>query len=118
MANLGKKNGVYLARFRFQGKEYKKSLKTADPDHAQAALRRVQDALHWLAIGHLAVPAGVDPGDFIVSGGTLAAPAPKAKPPNILTLCEAVREYGENLGHLAPSNRSTVRGHLNSLKKS
>ena len=73
MANLGKKNGVFLARFRFQGQEFKKSLKTADPDHARAALRRVEDALHWLAIGHLTVPAGVDPGDFILSGRTLEA---------------------------------------------
>ena len=53
MANLGTKNGVFIARFRFLGKEYKRSLKTADRGHAVAALRRVEDALHWLAIGKL-----------------------------------------------------------------
>jgi hypothetical protein len=41
MANLGKKNGTYLARFRFQGTEYKRSLKTTDRKAADAAMHRV-----------------------------------------------------------------------------
>ena len=50
MANLGKKNGIYLARFRYNGKEYKKSLKTTDHKTAEAAMHRVEDALYRLAI--------------------------------------------------------------------
>lgn len=42
MASLGRKGDVYVARFRYLGKEYKKLLKTADPVDAQAALRGVQ----------------------------------------------------------------------------
>ena len=38
MANLGKKGDVYVARFRFQGKEYKKSLKTTNLADAEAAM--------------------------------------------------------------------------------
>ena len=79
MANISTKNGVYLARFRCQGKQYKKSLTTTNLEHARAALRRVEDALHWLAIGHVAIPDGVDPGDFVVSGAVLPAPAQKLK---------------------------------------
>ena len=81
MANLDQKNGVYVARFRFAGKEYKRSLRTSTLSSARAAMRRVEDALHWLAIGHKTVPNGIDAGDFIVSGGTLAeaAPAPGSK---------------------------------------
>ena len=41
MANLAKKNGIYLARFRFQDKEYKRSLKTTDRKAAEAAMHRV-----------------------------------------------------------------------------
>jgi integrase len=115
MANLGTKNGVYLARFRYLGKEYKKSLKTGDLGNARAALRRVEDALHWLAIGHLAVPPGVDSGDFIVGGGQLRQPAPK--PRTVPTLDAAVREYTGNLGHLAVLNRATVATHLSNLRK-
>jgi integrase len=117
MANLGKKNGVYLARFRFQGKEYKRSLKTMNHGHAIAALRRVEDTLHWLAIGKLQVPEGVDAGDFIVSGGTLTTPAPRPQPCPIPTVDQAIGEYLENVGHLAVSNRATVRGHLRRLQK-
>jgi integrase len=117
MANLGKKNGVYLARFRYQGKEYKKSLKTSSRKAADGAMHRVEDALHRLAVHVLTVPDGIDPGDFIVSGGTLTAPPPKSPPRAVPTVAAGVREYTENLGHLAESNRGTVRGHLRSLQK-
>jgi len=80
MANLAKKNRVYLARFRYQGKEYKKSLKTTDRKAAEAAMHRVEDALHRLAINVINVPDGVDPGDFIVCGGTPTVPTPNPQP--------------------------------------
>jgi len=117
MANLAKKNGVYLARFRFQGKEYKKSLKTSDSVQAAAAFRRVEDTLHWLGIHHLVVPEGVDPGDFIVSGGTLAAlvaPEPKSELPSLVSLIE---EYKDNLAHMAESHRGTIAVHLRTFQK-
>src|SRR5262245_33451572 len=117
LANLGKKNGIYLARFRFQGKEYKKSLTTSVRRDAEAAMHRVADALHRLAINILAVPAGVDPGDFIVSGGTLTAPTPAAPARVVPTLDDLVRQSTEHLGHRAESNRSTVRGHRRSILK-
>jgi hypothetical protein len=101
MANIGKNNGVYLAPFRCQGKEYKKWLKTANPEHARTALQRVEDTLHWLAVGRLTVPEGVDPGDFVVSGGNLPAHAEKPKPRHVPTVAEAVEEYTNNLGRLA-----------------
>jgi hypothetical protein len=116
MANLGKKNGTYLARFRFQGKEYKRSLKTADRKAAEGAMHRVEDALHRLAIGLITVPAGVDPGDFIVSGGVLTSPVNRPVCRQLPTLATAVDEYLGNLGHLAESNRYTVGVHLRNLK--
>src|SRR5262249_35560753 len=93
MANLAKKNGVYLARFRFHGKEYKKSLKTSDPIQAAAAFRRVEDTLHWLGIHHLAVPIGVDPGDFVLSGGTLTTPVVNVPQPQRPSLAVLIGEY-------------------------
>ena len=71
MANLGKKGDLYVARFRYQGKEYKKSLKTTRQADAEAAMHGIERAIHGLATGLLQVPPGVDPGDFILSGGTL-----------------------------------------------
>lgn len=117
MANLGKKNDVYLARFRYQGREYKKSLKTSDRKAADGAMHRVEDALHRLTINTLTVPDGVDPGDFIVSGGTLAANAQPVPPRVVPTLDVAIQEFQDNLGHLAESNRYTIGVHLRNLKK-
>jgi hypothetical protein len=117
MANLGKKNGIYLARFHYGGKEYKKSLKTTDRKAAEAAMHRVEDALHRLAIQIISVPGGVDPGDFILTGGTLQRAAPQPKSAKVPSLDEVVEEYTSNLGHLATQNVATIRTHLRNLKK-
>jgi hypothetical protein len=84
MASIDRKNGVYHARFRFQGRQFKKSLKTTLKDDAKSALHIVETAIHRLLTGQIAVPTDVDPGDFIVSGGTLKVPPAtlvKAPPP-------------------------------------
>ena len=73
MANLGRKGGIYHVRFRFRRKEYKRSLKVRERADAEAARRTVEQTIHRVLTGLLTVPAGVDPGDFIVSGGTLTA---------------------------------------------
>ena len=91
MANLGQKNGIYLARFRFAGKEYKRSLNTTIERDAQAAMHGIEMILHRLRSG-ATVPAGVDPGDFIVSGGTLAAPPALAAVPPTLRQAPSVRQ--------------------------
>ncbi len=56
---------MLVARFRYCWKGYKRSLRTTNRDHAEAALRRIEDALHWLAIGKLSIPDGIDGGDFL-----------------------------------------------------
>ena len=56
MANLGKKNGIYVARFRHGGKEYKRSLKTKNKVDAEGALLEIQRVIHRLTVGMLRVP--------------------------------------------------------------
>ena len=102
MAHLSKKNGIYVVRFRFEGKEYKRSLKTEQERHAQAALGRVKDALHWLAINHLQVPEGVDTGEFIVSGGTLEKAPTQATEINPRTLQQATMNTCSTWGMSPP----------------
>jgi hypothetical protein len=41
LANLGTKNGVFIAWFRFEGTEYKRSLKTSDWKATDGAMHRV-----------------------------------------------------------------------------
>ena len=71
--------------------------------------------MHWLAINKLAVPPDVDPGDFIVTGGTLQEPRKRRL--GVPTLDAAIAEYRKHLGHLAETNRYTIGVHLNNLKK-
>ncbi|MFH5804464.1 tyrosine-type recombinase/integrase [Alienimonas sp. DA493] len=90
MANLGQKGGIYLARFRYGGREYKKSLKTRDRKEAENALKVVETTIHRLTTGTLTVPDGVNVGTFILAGGTAKA-AKKAS--NRLTYREAVDRF-------------------------
>jgi integrase len=118
MANLGQKAGVYLVRFRYLGREYKKSLKTRDPRAAQAALHLVEVALHRLLTGQARVPPGVDPGDFVVSGGTLEAPpAPPPRKVVLPSLEDLATQYETSQQHLlAPSYLYSQAMHLRHLK--
>ena len=79
MANLGKKDGIFHIRFRYQGREFKKSLKIRDRGAAEAAKNLVELTTHRLLTGQIAVPEAVDVGDFILSGGTLLEPAKASK---------------------------------------
>ena len=83
MANVQQKNGLFHVRFRYAGKQFKRSIKTRDPMAARAAQAAVEVTLYRLLTGQVHCPTGVDLGDFIVSGGTLAAPAaPPMAPPS------------------------------------
>jgi hypothetical protein len=120
MANLGKKGDVYCARFRFRGREYKKSLKTKDESAARAALHLIEFTLHRLHTGQLHVPERVDPGDFVVSGGTLTEPVeptrPAKPPPPPPSTRELIDAYTAALKPLAaPSYHSSQAMHLRHL---
>lgn len=120
MANLGKKGEFYCARFRFRGKEYKKSLKTRDESAARGALHLIELTLHRLHTGQLRVPERVDPGDFVVSGGTLTEPVERAPEPEPAPPLPATRElidlYTTALKTLAaPSYHSSQAMHLRHL---
>jgi len=119
MANLGQKDGVYHVRFRFLGKEYKKSLKIRDKGTAEAARNLVELTIHRLVTGQVTMPADVDPGDFIASGGTLLQPERPVEPtpqpvlPSTNRLIEEYKESQKNL--LADSYHYSQAMHLRHL---
>lgn len=119
MANLGLKNGNYIIRFRYQGKEYKRSLKTRSDTDAAAAKNSVELTVHRILTGFLKVPAGVDPGDFIVSGGVLSEPAAQRKElPPLPTTRSLMDEYLESQKNmLAESYRYSQKIHLGHCTK-
>ena len=119
MANLGSKNGVFVVRFRYQGKEYKKSLKTQSSDAAKAALHLIELTIHRLHTGQLQVREGVEPGDFIVSGGTWTPPPPPAAAlpafPSTKSLIE--RYLAAREGEISKNYLSSQRTHFNHFEK-
>ena len=113
MASLRKPaQGQYTACFRFDGRHYQRSLKTNDPASARAVLGRIKDTIHLLATGRLAIPAGVDPGDFVVTSGAEKAPRTAAKVP---TLEQFLQEYRANhpAGTKAENTVRTEQIHIN-----
>jgi len=115
MANLGKKGDVYLARFRYQGKEYKKSLKTTSLADARAAMHAIEQTIHRLLTGMIQASPGIDPGDFILSGGTLKqAPVRKTDVPTVAALIE---DYLAHQSHVSPSYLYTQTVHLRNFRK-
>lgn len=121
MANLGQKDGVYHVRFRYHGKEYKKSLKIRDESAAAAARNLVELTIHRLMTGQITVPVDVDPADFIVSGGILLQPIRPIEPipqpvlPSTKQLIEEYKESQKNL--LAESYHYSQAIHLRHLAK-
>ena len=96
MANLGLKNGTYVIRFRFRGKEYKRSLKTRCGADAQAAKNSVELTLHRLLTGFIKIPSEVDAGDFIVSGGILTGATASDETRPVPTTQALIQDYLEH----------------------
>jgi hypothetical protein len=102
MATLGRKGELYVTRFRFQGKECKRSLKTTWLADTRAAMHGIERVVHGLTTGLLHIPSGVDPGDYIVSGGSLKGPAkPRRRVPPQTDLIDG---YLGSLSHKAASS--------------
>jgi hypothetical protein len=57
-ANLGKKGDIFVVRFRFSGKELKKSLKIRERDEADAARSLVELTIHRLRTGFASNSSG------------------------------------------------------------
>jgi integrase len=91
--------GVYQIRFRYQERQYERSLHTQIKREADDRLGAIRTTIRHLKDGVLAVPDAVEPVAFILSGGKLKAePAiPEVTKPNKpdkpLTLREAGEKY-------------------------
>lgn len=111
MASLRSRKGHFHAVFRYGGKLYERSLNTEKDSLARQALGRVEGALHCLRIGQLKIPPNVDPGDFIVSGGTLQTVEPdRPEGPSVAVAKAAYLQGQKNL--IADSYLDSQRTHL------
>lgn len=118
MANLCKKGDIFVVRFRYAGKEYKRSLKTRSEHDAVIARKLVELTIHRLLTGQLTLQEGVEAGDFIVSGGTLRPPEIIEPPPVFPTTRELIERYLNAKTHVISDNYlASQKIHLNHLTK-
>ena len=111
MATLEKRSGKYRIVFRFNGAKYSRSLKTDNQTNAEACLARVEDNLHRLQIGTLALPDVADVVSFLLSDGRQNG---KSRQPKIKTLRELFDAYVEGLpsGSIEDSTLDCMRIHM------
>lgn len=122
MASIEKRGKAFRIVFRFGGIKYTRSLDTRDERAANSSLARVEDTLHRLELGTLAVPSGTDLVDFLLSDGRPpAAPAVNGKPveTSVLTLTGLFAEYFAKLpdGNLEGNTIDTMKLHQKQLEK-
>ena len=73
MASIICQNRFYLLRFRIGRKSYKRSFQAHSVTDAWMAFHAAERVLLGLSSGLMRVPDGVDPGDFVASGGVITA---------------------------------------------
>jgi integrase len=95
---------IYRIRFRYAGREYKRSLKTDQAREAHAMRGRIEETILLLERGRLEMPANADPAEFILSDGRRGT---KPAAPTVFTLGELFKHYEENL--LAGTKEKTTR---------
>ena len=118
MATLTEKNGTFHVRFRWERRHYRRTLRTRDPREAEAVLYAIKGTLCRLSLGQLAIPSGIEAGDFIASGGMLTAPLKSAGVDHQLTLRSLLAEFKATRYTVAPSTLNTEKTHLTHLEAS
>jgi hypothetical protein len=88
-------SGRFLVRFRFGGREYKRSLKTSDRKEARGLPGRIEYTVQLIERGELDLPANADPATFIVSAGKRTGDESERQTP--LTLKELFDTYKAKL---------------------
>ncbi|MCY2987997.1 MAG: site-specific integrase [Planctomycetota bacterium] len=118
MANIGKKGNVFVVRFRFRDREFKRSLKTTDQREAEAARHAAEWTIHRILTGQVEVPPNIDVGDFIVSGGLLRQLPDVTRAPPFPTTGELITRYLESKENtISESYLGSQRIHLRHLTK-
>lgn len=126
MAALEKRGGWYRLIFKYAGRRVTHSLHTADEKTALALKGGVERTILQLGQRLLQVPAGADLKEFVLSGGQVLVPLPRAAEPEIretaktFTLADLKKRYTETLafGAVEANSLETVGMHLRHFVRS
>lgn len=121
MASIEKRGEAFRIVFRHGGIKYARSLATSDERTARSSLVRLEDNLHRLAIGTLAVPTGTDLVDFLLTDGRAPVKSTVARSvePSTLSLAALFAEYFGKLpdGNLESNTISSMKIHQGQLER-
>src|SRR6266446_4104200 len=95
MAAVEVRGDRFRVVFRFQGKTWKKTLKTKSEKTAEHLRASVEELLGLVDRGIVQVPDGVDIPDFFASGGRVTRRV--AEPPKILGLADLMDRFFASL---------------------
>ena len=103
------RTGYYKVGFRVGNRKVKKSIQTSSRIEAKELLGVVEQTLRAVERGWVAVPPGVDLGEYLLSGGRLAGPL---QLPDKLRLSYLFEAYFASLpvGNLAPRTICRLAG--------
>jgi len=108
------RTGIFKVAVRVADSRLKRSLQTTDRKEAESIRGTVENTLSAIERGWLAVPEGIDLGDFLISGGKAGA---KLTVPRTLKLSELFEQYFTSLptGSLEESTLYCMRLHEKQL---
>ena len=79
MAFMENRNGKYRIKFRFEGRQYSRSLKTGNEQKAGLAKGQIERNLELVSLGLLEVPDACDVFDFFLTGKIQEKPTADAR---------------------------------------
>jgi len=113
----GTKKKIWCVSFRWNGVHYTRSCCTGREDVAKRILASVQETVELLKTERLTIPDGVDPGDWILSGGKAVTKSTQRTNPSKQKLAVVCAEY---LNDQTGKAESTLQGeniHIARLKE-
>jgi hypothetical protein len=112
-------SGHFKLCFRWGGRKFKRTVRTADRRDAEAIRARVEENIALLERGRLEFPHGGDLVTFLLSDGKLARSPRLEVPAAALTLRELTDRYLDIVsnGAMEPNSIATVRLHLGHFLK-
>ncbi|MEM9410263.1 MAG: tyrosine-type recombinase/integrase [Planctomycetota bacterium] len=118
MASIRKdpSSGRFRIRFRLQGQEFNRSIKTKDKKEATAILGRVEETIMLVERGRLTIPEEAELGKFVLSDGKITRPA---SAPQIKNIKELFIKYEKSQFHTAKeeATQKTEQTHLRHMRR-
>ena len=114
---LDKRTDCWTVRFYWNGKQVQRSCATKRRAEANRTLAAVEDTIHLVKTGRLQMPLGVDPFDWIVSGGKLQSTPERNGDPKDKRFGKVCDAYLEDQQQKQDTTIATERIHIGHLKK-